>query len=764
MRAPARNAVAASSATNSRSARVASIGLNSTSSVKSRARATIAATMPTTLSRRRVELVRELHVARVHEDVDARRGRGAERLARGLDVLRHGARERADARVADVARDAAHGLHLLRRAHREARLDDVHAGRGERLGDLALVARAEGDAGGLLAVAQRGVEDPDTIRFGHRTLLVGRGPGARVASRDVPETRNPLRRLGGRGFSLRAVSTGLAADGPLSRPRKGESESAEELPGRDAHRARGISEPALGVKSRAPERPPTGAVCFRAGIASARETARTRGGLGRDPPRAGLRGKRSGGPLRSAARARVGLAGRARPTRTCPTPRASRHARERLAGPLLADHASLRAARRASLAVIPALPVFAAAARLRARRRRARRAPAREPPRVPAARRSSRGTSRCTSRSPSRRSLPAARRAPRTRSLACGDSGSRGGARASPRPSEARWLASSLRRYAALSSRAFGALVRRARASPPPRGLARLRDGSSSRACTCAGSCSSTARAGRAPSSIRRGVGAAPDRARPGGGAPRRAARERRSARAPRARVRRGAARAGRRPGRALDPPLGADGAPRHRRAARAPRRRRPRARARQLARALAPPLEEPYFLRLLAADRGEGRARATCCPTATAPRRARPTRLLELLHELFGNRAQLDRARTRSPTAPSRTRTRRPADARVLLFNLAQSPEHEVHGACVRGGARRGRRARSSCCSTRSPTCARLGGDGAERLAAAPARLGAHAARGRRVGGAPARGARRGGRALAGARAALAGLPEGAR
>lgn len=53
--------------------------------------------------------------------------------------------------------------------------------------------------------------------------------------------------LGGRGFSLR-VAVGLAADDPLSRPRKGELEEAEELQGpiahpRECHTERGDRQP-----------------------------------------------------------------------------------------------------------------------------------------------------------------------------------------------------------------------------------------------------------------------------------------------------------------------------------------------------------------------------------------------------------------------------------------------------------------------------------------------------------------------------------------
>ena len=145
------------------------------------------------------ELVGELHVARVHEDVDARRRGAAQRLARRLDVLGHCAGQRADARVAHRARDTAHGLQLGARAHRKARLDDVDARRSEALGDLELVARAEGDARRLLAVAQRGVEDQDPIRSRHGRSL-GRGGRSEAASGRSQKHETLSGRLGGRGF------------------------------------------------------------------------------------------------------------------------------------------------------------------------------------------------------------------------------------------------------------------------------------------------------------------------------------------------------------------------------------------------------------------------------------------------------------------------------------------------------------------------------------------------------------------------------------
>jgi hypothetical protein len=105
--------------------------------------------------------------------------------------------------------------------------------------------------------------------------------------------------------------------------------------------------------------------------------------------------------------------------------------------------------------------------------------------------------------------------------------------------------------------------------------------------------------------------------------------------------------------------------------------------RSRRLAQALAPPLDEPYYLRLRAPDRGAG----VRIDVLLYSHRLQPPShdgLLELLHELFGNRARID---LREPLAygaelPAAARDLQAPHARVVVFNLAQSPEEEVHGA----------------------------------------------------------------------------------
>jgi 2-polyprenyl-3-methyl-5-hydroxy-6-metoxy-1,4-benzoquinol methylase len=142
---------------------------------------------------RRAELVRELHVARVDEHVDARARRAAQRLARRLDVAGHGARQGADARVAHVLRDAAHRGELLGRARREAGLDHVDAQALELLRDAQLLLPGHRRTRALLAVAERGIEDDQPF------LAHGRLPsGAYVAAMRMAPHCAETNRIGGK--------------------------------------------------------------------------------------------------------------------------------------------------------------------------------------------------------------------------------------------------------------------------------------------------------------------------------------------------------------------------------------------------------------------------------------------------------------------------------------------------------------------------------------------------------------------------------------
>ena len=78
-----------------------------------------------------------------------------------LDVGGNRAREAPDLRAQTGVGDQPDRLGVLRRDAREAGLDPVDAGVVERTRDLELVLRAEDDADGLLAVAERRVVEAD---------------------------------------------------------------------------------------------------------------------------------------------------------------------------------------------------------------------------------------------------------------------------------------------------------------------------------------------------------------------------------------------------------------------------------------------------------------------------------------------------------------------------------------------------------------------------------------------------------------------------
>src|SRR5690606_4893240 len=143
--------------------------------------------------------------------------------------------------------------------------------------------------------------------------------------------------------------------------------------------------------------------------------------------------------------------------------------------------------------------------------------------------------------------------------------------------------------------------------------------------------------------------------------------------------------------------------------------------RARRLAARLAPPLDEPYFLRLRAPERGAG-VHVEVIPYSHKLAPASQDALLELLHELFGNRARIAVREPlaygdEAPPAPEG-----PAHARVVVFNLAQSPEEEVHGVFLHA-LRAAREALSPppallVLLDEEPYRARVDAAGAERLA----------------------------------------------
>ena len=94
-----------------------------------------------------------------------------------VDVGRVRAREPGDDRPLDLARDRLHRLEVARRGDREAGLDDVDAEPRELVGDLQLLGRVQRDAGRLLAVAQRRVEDQYRLGSMSSSFLLSRSFG-----------------------------------------------------------------------------------------------------------------------------------------------------------------------------------------------------------------------------------------------------------------------------------------------------------------------------------------------------------------------------------------------------------------------------------------------------------------------------------------------------------------------------------------------------------------------------------------------------------
>jgi hypothetical protein len=104
--------------------------------------------------------------------------------------------------------------------------------------------------------------------------------------------------------------------------------------------------------------------------------------------------------------------------------------------------------------------------------------------------------------------------------------------------------------------------------------------------------------------------------------------------------------------------------------------------RARALAADLALPLDDPYFLRVLAATRGAGVVVETV-PYSFRPSAAASERASRLLLDLYGSQARLrvsepPRYGEPPPAAPDGLEGPRRV---VVVFSLAQSPELEVHG-----------------------------------------------------------------------------------
>ena len=168
---------------NSRSVRVASSGLNSTSLQHMRASrvalaifsSAVLRSMPSLCSRCRSLVLRKMWMRP--------RRRCFETPRTSFDVALGTAGEGGDGRVLDLARDGLHAGEIFGARGGEPGLDDVDAQRLELLGEPELLGGGHPVAGRLFAVSQRGVEDKETFHassFASSTLpaFVKRARGA----------------------------------------------------------------------------------------------------------------------------------------------------------------------------------------------------------------------------------------------------------------------------------------------------------------------------------------------------------------------------------------------------------------------------------------------------------------------------------------------------------------------------------------------------------------------------------------------------------
>ncbi len=116
-----------------------------------------------------LELGGEVKVGGGEEGVDAGAGGGLDGARGGLDVLALGAGEGGDDGAAcrpDFAGDVADGFGVALGGDGEAGLQDVDAESGDLVGHAQLFGAVHDASGGLLAVAQGGVEEEDAVGLG----------------------------------------------------------------------------------------------------------------------------------------------------------------------------------------------------------------------------------------------------------------------------------------------------------------------------------------------------------------------------------------------------------------------------------------------------------------------------------------------------------------------------------------------------------------------------------------------------------------------
>ena len=87
----------------------------------------------------------------------------AQGVGRNVDVLLYGARQRTDRRLGNGLGNLQHGIEIPGAGDREARFDHVHAEIFEQFGDLDLFGGVQLTAGDLLTIAERGVENVQSL-------------------------------------------------------------------------------------------------------------------------------------------------------------------------------------------------------------------------------------------------------------------------------------------------------------------------------------------------------------------------------------------------------------------------------------------------------------------------------------------------------------------------------------------------------------------------------------------------------------------------
>ena len=93
-----------------------------------------------------------------------------QRVGSNVDVLLHGAGQRADRRLGNGLGNLQHGVEIAGAGDGKSRLDDVYTKAFEQLGDFNFFGGVQLTTGDLLTVAQRGVENVQSLA--HTNLFI----------------------------------------------------------------------------------------------------------------------------------------------------------------------------------------------------------------------------------------------------------------------------------------------------------------------------------------------------------------------------------------------------------------------------------------------------------------------------------------------------------------------------------------------------------------------------------------------------------------